>query len=55
MATVTAAMLEADIAGLQVKIVMHDEDFVWKNLIKVGERKDGASGGVHVRGRLKQP
>ena len=55
MPAVAAPLLDADIAGRQIQLIMHDEDLVRQDLVEPGQSDDGQARAVHEGCRLEQP
>ena len=54
MPVITATELEPDRAERNIKLIMHDQQPVRRDLVEAAERGDGTAGTVHVRLRLAQ-
>ncbi len=54
-AGVSAAELHLRLAGLQVELVVHDEDLLRRDREEARDRRDGAAGEVHERRGLHDP
>ena len=52
---IAATLFEADAAGRQVEFIMDDEDFLRRNLLKIGQCCDRLAGTVHEGAGFQQP